>query len=302
MSQQTEYRPIVAIFWMLLTGMCFVAVTALVKFMGTHIPAAEAAFLRYALGLVLLAPMVAPLLRSRIDARMHGLFALRGALHSIGVVCWFYSMGRIPLAEVTALNYLSPVYVTVGAALFLGEPLALRRIMAVAAALVGVVIILRPGFRTIEPGHMTMFVTGLSFGGSYLIAKVLADRTNAAVVVAMLSIWVTIGLAPLAIWHWVTPSLRELAILFFVAAFATAGHYSMTRALGAAPVSVTQPVTFLQLIWASLLGAVVFGEALDRWVLAGGGLILGAVSYISWREARHKRARGMTPAVPETKL
>ena len=120
---------------MLVTGLCFVAVTALVKILGGRIPPAEAAFLRYLLGLVFLVPMLGAVRRARLTAKMWGLFATRGVVHSGGVILWFYAMTQIPLAEVTAMNYLSPVYVTLGAALFLGEKLALRRVAAVVAAL-----------------------------------------------------------------------------------------------------------------------------------------------------------------------
>ena len=104
------------------------------------------------------------------------------------------------------------------------------------------------------------------------------------VIVGMLSITVTIGLAPMAIAVWVPPTTEQLLWIFLVAVFATAGHYTMTLAFAAAPVSVTQPVTFLQLVWAVLLGWLVFDEAVDAWVVTGGGLILMAVSFIAWRE------------------
>ncbi len=294
-------RPLAGIVWMLVTGACFVAVTAVVKHVGAGLPAAEAAFLRYALGLVFLVPMIRPMLTSRLSRRDLGIFGLRGAIHTVGVILWFYAMTQIPLAEVTAMNYLSPVYVTIGAAMFLGERLALRRIMAVAAALAGVLIILRPGFREVSPGHIAMLFTAISFAGSYLIAKELSGRASAAVVVGMLSITVTIGLAPFAFAVWVTPTLAQIAWMLLVAAFATAGHYAMTLAFAAAPITVTQPVTFLQLIWAVLLGVLVFGEAVDAWVILGGAVIMGSVSFITWRETRAHRRR-VTPTVTETKV
>ncbi|WP_027259478.1 DMT family transporter [Leisingera aquimarina] len=280
---------------MVVTGLCFVAVTALVKHLGTRIPPAESAFLRYLLGLVFLIPMAGALRRARLTPRLWALFAGRGVVHSAGVILWFYAMTQIPLAEVTAMNYLSPVYVTLGAALFLGEKLAFRRISAIAVALIGAMIILRPGFREVSPGHIAMLFTAVSFGASYLIAKFTVGSNSPAVVVGMLSVFVTLGLAPFALAAWVTPTLAELAILFGVACFATAGHYTMTLAFAAAPVAVTQPVTFLQLIWATLLGALAFGEPADIWVMSGGGLILAAVSFISWREARTKK-KALTPS------
>ncbi|PSL22089.1 threonine/homoserine efflux transporter RhtA [Shimia abyssi] len=286
---------------MLVTGVCFVGVTVLVKFVGSRIPAVEAAFLRYALGVVFLVPMVQPILRAGLTNRQVSLFTLRGVVHTIGVGCWFFAMTRIPLAEVTAMNYMAPIYVTIGAALFLGEKLAMRRIFAIAMALLGAFVILRPGFRELNPGHVAMLFTALAFGVSYLLAKVLSDELPPTVLVGMLSVSVTIGLAPAAILVWVTPTLNELLLLFGVACFATAGHYTMTLAFRAAPVTVTQPVSFLQLIWSVLIGWIIFSEAPDVWVVLGGVLIVSAICFITWREAMLKR-RQITPLEGQTKL
>ena len=141
-----------------------------------------------------------------------------------------------------------------------------------------------------------MLGTAVMFAGSYLIAKVTSGEVPASVVVAMLSITVTIGLAPFALAVWVTPSLWALVVLFGVASFATLGHYAMTLAFTAAPLTVTQPVTFLQLIWAVSLGALVFGEAADIFVILGGVVIFGSVVFLTLREAQLKR-RAVTPAV-----
>ncbi len=301
MSLSAPSRPLAGILWMATAGLCFVAVTALVKVLGPRIPAAEQAFLRYVLGLVFLIPMLGPLRRTTFDARLWRLFGIRGVGHTLAVILWFYAMTRIPISEVTAMNYLSPVYVTLGAALFLGEKLAARRIIAIVVALVGVAVILRPGFREVDTGHLAMLGTAVLFAVSYLTAKIVADEVAPAVVVAMLSITVTIGLAPFALVVWVWPTGWEVMMLFAVAVFATAGHYAMTLAFKAAPVTVTQPVTFLQLVWAVLLGALVFAEPVDGFVILGGVLILAAVSFITWREAALKR-RAVTPPSGATKL
>jgi len=292
-------KPLIGVFWMIVTGLCFVAVTALVKHVGSDVPAAQAAFLRYLLGLVFLIPMMRPIVAAHLTRRQVKLFAGRGVVHTLAVILWFFAMARIPIADVTAMNYLSPVYVTLGAALLLKEPLPPRRLAAVVMALVGAVIILRPGLREIDIGHIAMLGTALMFAAGYLIAKQLSGEVSPAVVVGMLSITVTIGLAPFAAAVWVPVSLANLGWLFLVACFATAGHLTMTMAFAAAPLTVTQPVTFLQLIWAVTLGAVVFGEPVDGWVVFGGAVIMGSVSFITWREALAKRR--ITPSVPQTK-
>lgn len=281
--------PLMGIFWMVVTGIMFVAVTAIVKYVGSDLPAAQGAFLRYILGLVFFIPMIRPILNARLSRRQLIWFGWRGVAHTMAVICWFFAMSRIPIAEVTAMNYLSPIYVTIGAAVLLGERLPPRRLLAVFVALAGALIILRPGLREIDLGHIAMLFTAVCFAAGYLIAKQLSDDVSATVVVGMLSVTVTIGLIPFAWAVWVTPTMAQVGWMFLVACFATAGHYTMTLAFKSAPLTVTQPITFLQLVWAVLLGVFVFGEAIDGWVIFGGAVIMGAVSFITWREAVARR-------------
>lgn len=296
--KQPEIR---GILWMVLTGLLFLGVTVLVKILGPRVPAPEAAFLRYLLGLVLLVPMLKTSLNDKLDRNLWINFMARGVFHTFAVVLWFFAMTQIPIAEVTAMNYLSPVYVALGAVIFLKEKMAIRRILAVIFALAGAIVILRPGFREISMGHVAMMGTALFFAGSYLFAKHLTNRVSAETVVIMLSIFVTIGLCPLAYKVWVPPRLDELIILFGVAVLATLGHYTMTKAFMAAPVTVTQPVTFLQLIWAISVGALFFNENIDPFVIAGGIIIVSSVSFMTWREAVLKKKQ-LTPVTHETKL
>jgi drug/metabolite transporter (DMT)-like permease len=300
MKQEDSQNAIKGILWMLGTGLCFVGVTVLVKVLGTRLPAAQTAFIRYAIGILIVIPALRSIIAARLTKGQIGLFAFRGAVHTCGVVLWFFAMARIPLADVTAMNYMSPIYVTLGAALFLGEKLAARRILAVVAAMIGALIILRPGFREIETGHIAMLFTALSFGVSYLVAKKVGDEVSPTVVVVMLTLTVSIGLAPFAFSVWIPPNMVEVLILAGVAALATVAHYAMSQAFRAAPVSVTQPVTFLQLVWAVLLGAAFFGESIDPFVVLGGTVIVSAISFMSWREAVLKR-KHRTPVANETK-
>ena len=296
-----KQNPLLGVFWMLVTGVLFVGVTAVVKYVGDGLPAAEAAFLRYLLGLVFLIPMIPAMRAATLTPRIYKVFAFRGVVHSVGVTLWFYAMTRISIAEVTSMNYLNPIYVTVAAAIFLGEKLAFWRILAVLAAFIGAMIILRPGFRELNSGHIAMLFAAVLFAGSYLSAKGMADEVSPSVVVFMLSVTVTIGLAPMAFAVWVPPTWAQIGWMFVLAALATGGHYTMTLAFACAPLTVTQPVYFLQLVWAVLLGWLVFDEAVDFYVILGGIVIVGAVSFITWREHVLKR-RAVTPAPSATKV
>lgn len=287
-------NPVHAILWMLASGLCFVGVTGIVRYLGTELPAVQSAFLRFAWGVVFLLPALIGVLRRGVPGLHLRLHLGRGLVHVAAVVCWFYAMARIPVAEVTAIGYLNPVLLTLGTVVFFGERLSVPRVLAIAVALIGALIVLRPGLREVTDGHIAQIFAAMFFAGSYLFAKRLSALASAGQIVAMLSLVVTLALAPLAYWVWVPVRVEQVAWLAVVAACATGGHYCMSRAFAAAPIAVSQPVVFLQLIWAALLGWVAFGEAVDIFVLLGGAVIVGSVSYITVTEARQRR-RSLVP-------
>jgi drug/metabolite transporter (DMT)-like permease len=285
---------------MVVTTLLFVCVTGIVRHVGQEVPAVVGAFIRYLAGALMMLPFMGAVLRRPPSRGVMGGYLIRGIVHGVGVMLWFYAMARIPIAEVTALGYVAPIFVTVGAALFLGERMHLRRLLAVGAGIAGALVILRPGFEEISLGQIAQLCAAPLFAASFLIAKRMTRAEDPAVIVGMLSIFVTIALAPAAIWQWSDPSWTQIGWLALTAVFATAGHYTMTRALAAAPITVTQPVQFLQLVWATILGIVAFGEPLDPWVILGGAIVVGAATYISYRERAAAR-QAITPPSPATK-
>lgn len=270
---------------MALSGLCFVGVSVVVRYVGTRIPAPEAAFIRYAVGTLLLAPVLLQIVRGSVIVHARKTLLIRGFIHGVGVCLWFFAMARIPIAEVTALSYLTPVLMTIGAAVFFGEKLYARRILAILFGLLGVFIILRPGFSSISIGQVAQLLAAPLFAASLLLTKKLTATDQLTVIIATLSIICTITLLPLALLNWVTPNLTDFLLLSLTAVFATGGHFMLTRALSLAPISVIQPVTFLQLLWATLFGVWLFDESIDRFVVIGGTILVVSISYIAHRES-----------------
>ena len=271
--------------WMLSSGLCFVTVIGLVRYLEVSLPAAEASFIRYLIGLVFFVPYLWKY-SSKLFRRSNLLrYFIRSGFHSLGVVAWFFAMSKLPVAEVTAIGYMTPVFVTLGAVLVFKEKISFWRTSAIILAFFGVLIILRPGFQNLSFGHGAQIFATIFFAGSYLMVKDLTRTESATAIVAMMTLFVTIALAPMAAVVWVKPSINEIAVLTFVALFATAGHFFMTKALALAPLVVVQPVEFLKLVWATLLGILIFGERIDPFVLIGGGLIIVSVTLISYRES-----------------
>jgi drug/metabolite transporter (DMT)-like permease len=273
-------RPLEGALWMAGAGLAFVGVNGIVRYLGTELPAAQSAFIRFGFGLMFLLPALWAMRGMRFAPGVGRMFLGRGALHVVAVILWFYAMARVPVAEMAAIAFLGPVMVLVIGGLLLGEGLGARRIAAVVVAVLGGLIVLRPGVRELSLGHLSQLGATVFFSMSYIIAKRLSREAPAAVIVAVLSLTVTLGLLPLAVMQWQPVRMEQVGWLACVAGLATLGHYAMAR---------TQPVTFLQLIWAALLGALAFGEPVEVWVLAGGALIILAISANTWAEARRER-------------
>jgi drug/metabolite transporter (DMT)-like permease len=271
--------------WMVAGGLLFVAVTILVRHLGSDMPAVEAAFIRYLIGVILLTPMMWRMHWRGIRPARFRLYLVRGIVHGVAVMLWFFAMARISLSEVTAIGFSTPVFTALGAILIFREQVKRRRMMAILAGFVGTLIILRPGFQTIEAGSLAQLVAAFGFAGSFLIAKHMTRYENSGDILVMLSIFCTLTLLPGAIYYWREPTLTEVSWLALVAVFATAGHYAITRAIAYAPLTVTQPLSFLQLVWAIIFGYWLFDEIPDTWVIIGSLIIVTAISYLTHREA-----------------
>ncbi len=274
--------------WMLLTGILFIGVTGIVRYLGTDMNPVQAAFIRYAFGLLFVIPIFMRLSRKEIREAPLRLHILRGAVHGCGVMLWFFAMARIPIAEVTAIGYTAPIFTTIGAALFLGEKLRARRVAAVVIGFLGTMVILRPGLVEISIGAMAQLTAAPLFAASFLLAKKLTDTESPSSIIAYLSVFVTLALLPFAVAVRRPPTGQELLLLFATAVLATLGHYTLTRAFRSAEITVTQPVSFLQLVWASLLGLYAFGEEPDVWTWVGAAIIVGSATYIAHRETVRK--------------
>ena len=274
---------------MVLTGIMFVGVTVAVRYLGTSMNPVQAGFIRYAFGLLMVLPLLSRAGVLSLHSKRIGFHALRGLAHGCGVMLWFFAMSRIPIAEVTALGFTAPVFTTLGAALFLRERLRSYRVIAMLAGFAGALLILRPGFREIDIGALAQVAAAPLFACSFLMAKSATRTESSTMIVVMLSVFCTLTLALPALAVWRTPTLEELELLFATAALATTGHYCMTRAFKAAEVSAVQPFTFLQLVWATLLGLVLFDEHPDLWIALGGALIVTAASWMAHREVQSQR-------------
>ena len=277
------------IIWMGLAGLIFASFMGIVRHVGTSLNPVQVAFLRYGLGLIFMLPFFLQLRLIDVKKARFSLHLVRGLLHSIGVMCWFYAMSRIPIADVTAIGFTGPVFATIGAAIFLGEAVRIRRILAVFIGLLGAVIILRPGFAQIELGALLMLIAAPVFAISDLLSKVLTRQESPSALVAYLSVFVTLTIMGPALYVWQWPTWEEWAWMFLTAGLATLGHLCMIKGVKIAELSALQPIKFLQLFWAALIGYLIFSEAPEIWTWIGSAIIIASSTYIAHREAVARR-------------
>lgn len=274
------------ILWVGISGVLFALLNVFTLIPAQHLNPYVMAFLRYFFGSLFLLPI---LVRRGPYASMHtrraGLHVFRGAIHTAGMFLWFVGLPLTTLASVTALGFTGPIFITIGAALFLGEVVRLRRWIAVLVGFAGAMIIIRPGFGDIGIGALCILASTPIFSASNLISKALARTDSANTIVIWQNFTIVLFAAPVALWFWQAPTWTDL--LWFVAAglCGTLGHLCQQNGYQLADITLLQPIGFLSLPWNALLGFFLFSQHPDIWTFVGAGVIFGSAMYISHREA-----------------
>jgi drug/metabolite transporter (DMT)-like permease len=275
--------------WMVVTGIQFTVMNAILKKLSQELDPWMVGWLRYSLGALVMLP---PTLRLGVAALWPNhprLQFLRGLFHAGGLVLWFFALPVITLAELTAIGFSGPLFICLGAVLFLGERMSAARWAAVAVGFGGVILVVRPwegGFGGISPGMLFMLAATPVFAGGFLVAKVLTRHDRSEIIVFWQHLWVSILFLPLAIAGWTLPSGPQWILLVVCGFLGAGGHYCTMRAFKVADISAVQTVKFLDLVWAALLGIAVFGSVPDGWTVAGGVVILVSTLWLARREAR----------------
>ena len=204
----------------------------------------------------------------------------------MAVMLWFYAVTKLPIAEVTALGFVSPIFVVFGAVFFLREQLTKPRIAAIVLGLVGIFVILRPGFGVINSGSIAMLIAAPLFAATKVLTKFLVKHDSGSTIVVYLSIFAALAMAVPAISVWTQPSGVNLFLLSGTALFATIAHLCMAKGLALVDLTVSQPIDFLQLVWTTLIGVMLFSEPSVIWVWVGGGIVVLSATYIARLEGK----------------
>ena len=278
--------PLIGIGLMLMAMAILPGIDVIAKYMGAHgTPVLQIVWARLTFGAVLTLPFayrqtgLAKLLPDRPV-----IHTLRASLLIAATFFFFWSLKFLPIADALAIFFVQPLVVTALSPLINGEHVGPRRWAAVAVGFVGTLIIIRPGFGTLNPGAVLALGAGTSLALYFLLTRRIAGAQKAIVTTFhtnLLGGLITSALVPLV---WVTPAPTDWLLFLGLAAIANIGHYFIVRAYDHAEASLLAPLAYTEMITSTLMGLIFFGDFPDRWTFLGVTILIACAIYISVRE------------------
>jgi len=246
----------------------------------------ELQVVRHGMSLLILAPFVIRAGLRSFQTTNLKLQLFRNVSHFAATIGWYTAVTLLPLAEVFAIEFTTPVWVAVLAVLFLGEKMNVGRVVALVLGIAGILVILRPGFNDVGPGTWIMLATAFGFAIANACTKGLTRTDSVLTVLLWMSMLQGLMAVVGASFDWTAPTVDEIPWLIVIGVTGLGAHYSLAKALTLADVSLVNPVDFLRLPLIAVVGFLAYGEGVDVLVLVGAGIIFVGNYYSIRRESR----------------
>jgi drug/metabolite transporter (DMT)-like permease len=284
--------PMAGIVWMVSACIffsLFTAITRLIANAGVH--PFQSMFLRLVAAMIFLSPLY--LMRGRDIVRSANirLYGMRCAISLVSMAAWFYAVTLMPIAELTAISFLAPIFATVGAVLILGETVRIRRWTATAFGFLGALVIIQPGAAAIGPGTIVALISAMLAGLNSILVKQLTNQDDPDRVVFLTFAIMTPFAALPALWVWKPIGWQVWTLVVALGLVGTIGHLMIVRAFAATDASLVMTFDFSRLPLTALLAWGLFGEVTTVWTWVGAGMIFAAGLYTMHREALVKGKR-----------
>jgi drug/metabolite transporter (DMT)-like permease len=255
------------------------------KYLSGTLPSIEIAWIRFSVFALIMFPAMlpgSPLYALRTERR--GLQLMRGAALLASSLFFISGLRFLPIAEASATGFVAPLFVTALSIVFLAERVGVRRWLATAVGLIGVLIILRPGSSAFHPAAFFPLVSALAWACTLIMTRMMSGREHAITIMTYSSIAGVCIMSVLMPLVWVAPSWHDIMLGVFIGIASTAGQWIVVLAFRYADASVLAPFSYTQLLWVSILGFVIFGEVPDVWTVAGTVFIVASGLYTAHRE------------------
>ena len=271
----------------ILAGGVFASMDSIGKHLTTLLPVLQVIWGRYFFQTLVLGGYLAATTGTGfLKARHPYLQIVRGMLLLTATICMYQALSRVPLADATAVLFFTPIVVAILSVVVLKEPIGIHRILAIVAGFGGMLLILRPGFAGIDPALGLALVAAV-FNASYLLmTRHLAGKEDAASTqfntTAVGALILTVIILP----YWETPSPGVLMLLVLIGVAGSIGHFTLVSAFSYASASLLSPFLYSQVLVASTLSVVMFGDSLQPTMVVGTIILVASGVYIWWRENR----------------
>jgi drug/metabolite transporter (DMT)-like permease len=279
-----------AVLLMVTGSLLFSIMGALVKLLGQQLDSFQIAFFRCFFGFIAILPFVL-LKPGRYAFRTTHFWGhfLRGALGVAAVVAGFYATTRLPLTDSTAISFTAPLFMVLTAIIVLGEKVRWRRGLATVAGFIGVLVMVRPDRGALEMGAIVGLFAAFLGALSTTLIKRLSATEEVLTILAYFGLFSSILTAVPACFVWRPLTGDELALLALIGALGAIGQFCQVRAFAAGELMAVAPIDYSRLIFAGIIGFLLFSELPDRYTLVGAAMIIGSTLYIACREAHLSR-------------
>jgi drug/metabolite transporter (DMT)-like permease len=266
------------------SAVCFSVAFALVRILSETFHVFEIVLLRALIGMAFMTPWLVRVGPGVLKTRRWGRYLVRSAMGYAGMVCWFWALTEIPLAEASALQFTMPLWSILFAVLLLREQAGLHRWLATVFGFAGALVIVRPGFVDTSLASIAVLASAALYAGSNILTKTLSREDNPTAI-AFLSFAVALPFSlPAAVTVWVTPGWADAPAIAAFGVVTVGAHICLTRAFAAADASVVGPVDYIRLPFVAIIAYVLWAEVPDIWVWAGAAIIVASTWYLTLRE------------------
>jgi drug/metabolite transporter (DMT)-like permease len=285
----------------LLASVIFCVADTIAKRLAGEMAIVQITWTRYVVFTLMALLLTTQVSGASFHVRLPVLQLLRGLCLVSSSLLFVLGIRDVSLAESATIGFLGPILVTFLSISLLGEKVDTRRWLALAAGMLGVLVVLRPGTGTFKPEGLYRVASAMLWA----VGQILTRRMTRTERPETTMFWsAASGLVVLSVvipFHFAAPSLRQLGLSVGQGVLSSVGQWLVILALRMTPVSVLAPYSYTSLLWTTIAGVVAFGAWPDEWTLAGAGVIAGSGLYTAQRERRHGLAAGASVSLPRVR-